>query len=170
MPVKKRAKKVGKVIGRNKLSSAKARPIGVHIISLVFYASAVLGILLGLILAIGGPVFFNSASGSGSIAYISAQLGVSQSMLSSSSLSVLFISLGLAIILMSVIELLVGWGLWRCKQWARIVTIVLMIFGVVNSIGEIAHGRLFGGVIGLIISAGIAIYLSFSREVQNSFG
>jgi len=162
------AKKRGSV-KRIVKSSNSSVPIGVKLISVLFYVSAVFGILIGLVLAIGGSIFVKTGSGQEIIQAAAQQLGAGASILTSESLTVLFVGFGIAFLILGIVEMLIARGLWKARQWARIVTIVLMILAVINSIGELVQGRIAGGIFDLLISAAIAVYLSFNGRVRKSF-
>lgn len=150
-------------------SNSSSFPIGVRIISILFYVRAIFGILIGLALAIGGSVFVRTGTGQAVIQEVSAQLGANPSILTSTNLTALFVGFGIVFLILGIVEMLIARGLWRGKQWARIVTIILMVLAVINSIGELFQGNVVGGMFDLIISAFIVLYLSFSERVRKIF-
>ena len=44
----------------------------------------------------------------------------------------LFRMVGAVLILIAILDIVIGWGLWNLKRWARTVAIVLAIVGLIN--------------------------------------
>ena len=121
------------------------RPTGVTVIAVLFFLAAVLGVLAGI-----GMMFFggfmatlinqSGGQGSGAGAGLFAGLGV---------------AFGIVVLVFAALYFLVGWGLLKLKEWARIVTIVLAALGVL--------GALFGFV---AIFSHFALLIVFSSLVR----
>ena len=134
-------------------------PTGVQIISVLTYISAVVLILLALLFFIGAGLSDEvlklggeelSSINSGLLAGIAAFIGV------------LFFIIG-------VLLLFVGRGLWKRRAWARIVAIILAIFGVLNYLLVLFQGAILGGIFWLIVYGVIGGYLLFNKDVQAAF-
>ena len=83
---------------------------------------------------------------------------------------------GVVILLFAGLYLLVGIGLWKLRNWARITQIVLLIigliFGAIGLVGILANfhaGQLIFPLIILAIEAWIVVYL-FKPHVKQAFG
>jgi uncharacterized membrane protein (DUF2068 family) len=80
----------------------------------------------------------------------------------------MLIVFGVLCLIGAAIDILVGWGLWKAKNWARILTIVLcllnVVFGLIMIIGAPPLGILV-----VIINGLIAGYLLFSKNVKAAF-
>lgn len=102
------------------------RPVGVTIIAIIDFLGAALCVLFGIGIMVGGgfvATLINQGGGQGS----GAGAGV---------LASLGVVLGVVLIVIAIIPALVGWGLWKLKEWARIVALVFAGLGVLS--------RLFG--------------------------
>lgn len=112
---------------------ASARPTGVTVLSILFALESLL-FIIGGIGAMGLGAFFGP---------IGAGLGI---------------IVGGILVLMGLIGLLVTWGLWTGRGWARIIAIVLSILGLLTTVlGAIALETL--SIIGLLINIVILWYL-----------
>jgi uncharacterized membrane protein (DUF2068 family) len=80
----------------------------------------------------------------------------------------IFIFLGIVMLLFSVLDFFIGKGLWKGKNWARILTIVLSSIGAFFSLISLFSGS-FTSIISLLIEAAIVGYLGFSKEVKKAF-
>lgn len=130
-------------------------PTGVKIISIVYYITSVLGLLMGLLFFIGA----------GFIGVLLEQVPTLQVIGSG-----LFVVIGIIIIALSILGFFIGRGLWKGKNWARILAIIFTIIGIVLIISSMINGGgITGGIIQLGISAVIGGYLWFSQEVKKAF-
>ena len=108
----------------------KQRPAGVSVLAILYFVDAVVFLLIG--------AFFAAIFGSIGLAGLAAICGG------------LFIVIG-------IVDVLIGWGLWAMQGWARTVAMVFAIIG------------LLGFPIGTIISIIILWYL-FRPEIKAAFG
>ncbi|HXX43395.1 MAG TPA: hypothetical protein VEJ38_01610 [Candidatus Acidoferrales bacterium] len=135
------------------------RPTGVTIISVLAFIGAACLLFAGLGMFLGGAILSSMAGrpGMGLVAGIGgAVVGV--------------IFLGLA-----VLDLVLGIGLWKLQNWARILAIVLLIVGAicyaVGLVGSLLHFHLFQlffQMIFIAIDVWIAVYLS-KASVKQAF-
>ena len=81
-----------------------------------------------------------------------------------------FITAGIILIIISVIMFILAFYLRKTKKWAKITTIILSIFVLIISLLSLTQGNtsLFN-ILSLIISALIASYLLFNRQVKIAF-
>lgn len=113
------------------------RPTGVTVLAILDFIGAGLCLLIGLLMIVGGGFMATMMSqqggqGSAGVAGFLAGLGAVA---------------GVFIIIMGGVCALVGFGLWKLKGWARIVSIVLAgisgAFQLLGLLGSLAHFNLF---------------------------
>src|SRR5215471_12242698 len=114
------------------------RPVGVTVIAVLFFIAAVLAVFGGIAMMLGGGfiatlISQSGGQGSGAGAGLFAGLGA---------------AIGVVILVIGALYFLVGWGLLKLKEWARIVTIVLAGLGILGAlfglVGVFTH---FGAII-----------------------
>jgi len=132
------------------------RPTGVTVIAVLYFIGAAFCILGGLGMILGGSfiaamISHSQASGSGAGAGIMAGLGA---------------AFGIGLLVGAAIAALLGWGLLKLKEWARITVIVFaglgLVLGVLGLLGALAHFAvilLFGVVVRVAINGCILWYL-----------
>lgn len=121
------------------------RPTGVTILAVLSFIGGVLLLLAGVgLLALGG------ASGS---APVGAIVGI----------------LGGGSILIGLLELVVGYGLWTLQGWAWWWGVVTQGLNVLLGLTHLSQGGTGNGIIGLVISA-IILWYFFTPEVKRAFG
>jgi hypothetical protein len=114
------------------------RPAGVTVIAVLFFLGAVFCVLAGIGMMLGGGFMAtlmsqSGAQGAGAGAGLFAGLGV---------------VIGIVILVFGALYFLVGWGLLKLKEWARIVTIVLAALGALGGLfGLVAVFTHFGVII-----------------------
>ena len=133
--------------------SVKVMPAGVKVISVLYYIGAGLCALFGLLFMAGA--------------------GLAGALLKSISLlSVLgagfFVILGILFVGFGALDFFVGRGLWKGRNWARVVAIIFSALGVLNGLYSLIHFSIFGLVM-LAIQVLIVWYLAFSQEVKAAF-
>jgi hypothetical protein len=131
------------------------RPVGVTILAILDFLGALACIGLGILMFVGGGLGAmagaKAGDGSGGFGALVGALGAAA---------------GVAFLIFGVISFLVGWGLWKLKNWARIITIICMALGIAGGlfglVGIFAHFTVFGliwTVVWLAIYALIIWYL-----------
>jgi lysylphosphatidylglycerol synthetase-like protein (DUF2156 family) len=80
----------------------------------------------------------------------------------------LFGGFGAFLIVIGILALLVGWGLWAGKGWAWWLTVILQALGIVSSLASLALGDPTA-ILSLIIAA-IILYYFFKPHVKAYFG
>lgn len=133
------------------------RPTGVTIISVLGFIGAGLLVLAALGVFLGGALISSMAARPG----VGALMGLGGAIVGA-------VFLGIA-----VLYLVLSIGLWKLQNWARILTIVLLIvsvifyaFGLVRSLIEFHLFHSFVRVIFMAIDIWIAVYLSKSSVKQ----
>lgn len=128
------------------------RPTGVTIIAVLQFIGAGIAVLAGLGLMLGGGFVASimsqqQSAGAGVLAAIGAAAGV-------------------AFLFAAAIAVLLGWGMLKLKEWARIVTIVLSALGALGGVlglfavlAHIAVVGIFWALCRLAINGSIIWYL-----------
>jgi hypothetical protein len=160
MPRKKQSKKVSKKAGKKRewFNFSSNAPLGVKIISVLHY------ILTGIYALFGIFIIIYSKS-------LATNIADSASLLSSdvAGITVILIIFSVFLIGVGVLEFFVARGLWRVKQWARILAIILAILGTVSAIYSLIVNFKYSQIVQLLIDSAIGIYLLFSEEVKEAF-
>ena len=137
------------------------RPTGVTILAILNFIGAACCLLGGIAMILGG----------GFMATMMSQQGAGASGI----LGALGAAAGVFMIIMGGIAALMGFGLWKLKEWARIITIVLAGIGaalqLLGLLGSLTHFNVLAllfGVFWLAIDALIIWYL-LKPEVKAAF-
>jgi hypothetical protein len=144
---KKRVKKVVEEVVNKKV------PVGVQVISVLYYIAAALSLIAGIAF-IAGANYIITLIPELTTAGIGAEL---------------FIALGIILIIMSVLVLFIGIGLWKLKPWARIVAVIISILGIVLAIYSMIKGFMWGDIVKLVIHGLIVWYLIYNKESVRAF-
>jgi hypothetical protein len=140
------------------------RPVGVTILAILNFIVAAFCLLGGIGMILGGgfiaTMLSQQGQGSAGAAGILAGLGAAA---------------GVFIIIMGGVSALVGFGLWKLKGWARIVSIVLYAisgaFQLLGILGTLAHFNVFAlmwGAFWVAVDAFVIWYL-LKPEVKAAF-
>ncbi len=136
------------------------RPTGVTVIALLHFLGAGLLVLCGLMMFAGGG-FLATMAGSSAARTMLAGMGV---------------FLGILFLAFAALGLFIGIGLWKLKNWARVLTIVLnaisLVFAVLALFGALMHFSI-GLFIGVLIRAAIALIIILyllKPDVKKAFG
>jgi len=123
--------------------STTRRPLGITIIAILLFISAVIEIIFGLFAFIGTTLASPLAG----------------------------LMLGWIPLALGILTFIVGWGLWTLKPWAYWVTLIVEIVSIVInlfSFGQPNHSA-FGVISGGIVSIIIVIYLLVDGNVRRAF-
>ena|SRR3989338_2131023 len=112
----------------------------VKVFSVLYFLGAAFGILVGLGFLLGGGLL-----GFGLGAVLGGFFGG------------LLAVLGVVLIIYGVLDLFVGWGLWKHKNWARITAIVLGVLGLIS----FPIGTIFGIL--------VIYFFGFNEDVKGLF-
>jgi hypothetical protein len=141
------------------------RPVGVTIIAVLFFLGAAFCVLGAIAMFAGGGFIATLISqqggqGAGAGAGLFAGMGV---------------IIGVVILVFGALYILIGWGLLKLKEWARIVTIVLAglwalgsLFGLVGVLSHFGVFILFWIVVRVAI-AGLIIWYLLQPDVKAAF-
>ncbi|HEY7403020.1 MAG TPA: DUF2127 domain-containing protein [Candidatus Angelobacter sp.] len=131
------------------------RPTGVTVIAVLYFIGAAFCLLGGLLFIAGGGFLATiinqqGQAGSSGMAGIMAGLGA---------------AMGIMFLVFGVIDALVGWGLLKLKNWARIVAIVFAAIGacfqLLGVLGSFSHFNLGNLIINLAFLALYAWMISY---------
>lgn len=132
-------------------------PGWVKAISIWYYIGAAFLALLGLAMILGGSFLGTLLSTvPGAEAVSSALIGG------------VIIVVGVIVLGIAVLYFFIGKGLWKGKNWARIVAIVFAALGFLGSISSLISGNI-SSIVMLVIDGFIAWYLIFSKEAKAFF-
>src|SRR6185369_5569565 len=139
------------------------KPTGVVVISILYFLGAALCLLFGLLFIAGGgflATMMSQQSQAGGLSAMMAGLGA---------------ALGVFYLIIGAVDVLVGWGLLKLKNWARIVAIVFSCIGagflVLGLLGNLAHFSIVNFLVTAVflgIHAVIIMYL-LKPEVKTAF-
>lgn len=139
------------------------RPVGVTILAILNFIGAVFCVLVGIAMILGGgfiATMLSQGQGSAGAAGVLAGLGAAA---------------GVFIIIIGGVSAFVGFGLWKLKGWARIVSIVLYaisaVFQLLGILGTLAHFNMFAlmwGAFWIAVDAFVIWYL-LKPEVKAAF-
>lgn len=136
------------------ISVEKQVPVGIKIISILYYIGAIIGIILA------GIFFFMHITTIGSQAVGTSFLG---------GLGVGFIIGGIIMISLSVLGFFIGRGLWKAKPWARIVAIIFTGLGILIAVISMITVGILANIISLVTNLAIGGYLLFNKKVKEAF-
>jgi hypothetical protein len=139
------------------------RPTGVTIIAVCSFVGAGFGVLAGIAMIAGGgfmATFLNQQGEPSGLAGLMAGLGA---------------VFGVICLVFAALYILVGSGLWKLKEWARIVTIILVAisacFQALGLLGSVAHFNIISFVwSGFWLAVdGLIIWYLLKPEVKAAF-
>ena len=131
-------------------------PAGVQVISVLYYISAVLCVLLGLLLVIGANTI---------VSFLVSSAPELESIITGG----VIIAMGIIFIAVSVLAFFVGRGLWKLKPWARILAIILAAIWLIYTVYAMIRSFAFMQIINIIINLVVGGYLLFGEEVKEAF-
>lgn len=135
-----------------------ARPVGVTILSILDFLGAAGMLLLAILCFVGGG--FLATLGQNSQASGAAGFGALMGMGAA--------VIGVVFLVVAIICALIGWGMWKLKNWARILTIILCALGVLARLWSLVHMFSVFSIIVLLIDALIIWYL-LKADVKAAF-
>ena len=138
-----------------------ARPTGVTILAVLSFLGA------GLCLLAAAGMFLLGTAGIAAMASEGRSMGP---------LAAMGAFAGIACLVLAVLYVVNGVGLWKLQGWARMLTIILLVIGIVfgvlgivRSLAPLMVGMLLFHVILIAIDAWIVMYL-FKPHVKQAFG
>jgi hypothetical protein len=132
-----------------------ARPVGVTILSILDFLGAAALLLFAILCFVGGG-FLATVGQSDQAQGLGALLGMGAAVI------------GVVMLVIAIICALIGWGMWKVKNWARILTIVLCALGVLFRLWGLVHMFSISSIIVIAIDALIIWYL-LKADVKAAF-
>lgn len=131
--------------------NGKIIPTGVKVIAVLYFIISAILIILGIFSILVGGLTIEFP--------ILGTLG-----------SAMFKFMGFIVLGLSILYFFTGRGLWKGKNWARIVAIIFAIIGLINSlIPMFSQQNMIGNVLGLIINGFMGGYLIFNSKAKDVF-
>lgn len=157
-------------------------PLGINILSVLYYVTAGLSILFSILFIIGGILFLTNPGLFNlplNVEDVTAGLPpdvVVEDVVSNLPLLNLILSwigwilIVLAVLLIgaSILDYFIARGLRRGKNWTRILLLIFSALGIVGGLVSLFKGN-FINIIGIVISGAIGYYLYFVKEVKEFF-
>ena len=78
-------------------------------------------------------------------------------------------ALGIITLILSVLELILAWGLWTLQPWAFWATVILEVLALLNGIFAFTQGNTTAGIVAIVIALVVLIYLFADRNVRAAF-
>lgn len=143
-----------KSLKSRKPNELKEVPFGVKVISIIYYIGAVFGLIASMLLLTGAEILKTTL------------IAIYGPIISDS-----FTAIAVFILLFSIFSFFVGFGLWKCLNWARIAAIVISCINALSAVVSVAlmHDA-FGNFLNILINGFIIAYLGFNAVVQKIFG
>jgi hypothetical protein len=139
------------------------RPTGVTILAVLEFLGAGLFALIGLLLLVGFGLLGGAAGQAGESGGMAFLMGLGA-------------VAGVLFLVLALIPLVVGIGLWKLKNWARILVIVFSILGVLSNLAGAVVPLMVGepvsavsSIIGLGVN-GLILWYMFQPHVKEAFG
>ena len=123
------------------------RPLGVTILSILYILAGLLGIIGSLLLSLFGASII--------AIFISPEGGPMPPSLLTASAGLIAGFMALILLIFSVIDLIVGIGLYNGRDWARVIALIFAVIGLIGGILSIPIG-----IIWIVINAIIIWYLT----------
>jgi hypothetical protein len=149
----------------------------VRVLSVLQWVGGVFCLLFGLLFIFGGPLLANAILSDPELMQESVGLG----MITESMFSFVLIGLGVFFVLLGVLSLFIGMGLWRMRNWGRILAVVTSwisgvwcLFGLAGAFTTGSPAEAITTILTNLFSiaiAGVYIwYLQFEPTVVSLFG
>lgn len=149
--------------------SKKNIPLGLKILVILDYIGSALAILGGIVFILFS-FFADSIFQSQEVIQELANKGISaeEMQVAISNLPTLMITFGILFLIVGIINIFIARGLWKGKNWARIITLIFSSLGIVMGLLNLFMGN-FISLVGLIINGIVAWYLGFNKNIKNYF-
>jgi len=130
-------------------------PVGAKVISVLYIVVAILVLIGGIMLLVG-------AGNAASFESLNPIAGLFT--------TELVALIGTIIIILALVMLFTGISLWKGKNWARIVVIIISVISIIGAIMGMLKGvKVSSEIIRLVINLVIGGYLAFNKSVKKAF-
>lgn len=139
------------------------RPTGVTVIAVLAFIGAGLLTILGILAFVGGA-FIGAMIGSGVQAQGSGPAGAGLGAMIGGVIGVFFL-------IFAAVQLTCGVGLWKLKEWGRLLTIIVSAIGIVLALFNLMHFHVFALFFVMIRIAigGLIIWYLSQPQVKAAF-
>ncbi len=144
---------------QEKVTRKENLPMGVKVVSVLYYIWAILWIGFGLLVALGATIIINY------LISLFPQLET----VNYGTLVVVGIIVGLVLVALGILEFFVARGLWKLKPWARVTAILLSALAIINSVLALTTSFDAVQIVRLIVDGGIIAYLMLSKEARRLY-
>lgn len=131
--------------------SGEKTPLGIKLISIIYFACAIFLLVFSIMLFVKFDFLRDMPDLFPFLQALSSGL-----------------SIGITLIVISLLFLVVGIGLLRKKNWARIASLVLTLIGLAGSIMNVISQRWLS-LINLVVYLLIGYYLIYNKKVRENF-
>lgn len=125
------------------------RPKGVKVISILYFLGSLLFLGLGVLAFFGANV-------------ITKEIGTSY-------FGKFFAIGGIIFIALGILGILIGIGLWKYKNWARLIAVFFSLVGIIMAIISIVRGSVESNIFNAAVNGIVGGYLFFSPKVKTAF-
>jgi len=132
----------------------KEIPIGVKIISILYYISAGFAVLFAIFLFVG-------------FAFLSTLMPFLTAISAWGYILVVFCAI--IVLAFSVLSFFIAKGLWKAKNWARMLVIVFSAMSVLGLLTSLFTNFSFGSLVSVAVQGAVGGYLLFAKEVKEAF-
>ena len=133
---KKRGDLMAKVKSSNKTS--KSKPIGASIVAIYYFIVGVIALIASIMFFTVGPTYVGMLLQGPLFRFMNAAIGI-------------------VALIVAIIYLITGYGIWKLKKWAQIVATAFSVLG------------LFGGPLMLVLSVLVILILWVHKETRLAF-
>ena len=137
-------------------------PLGVKIISILYYIGAAIFVFAGLLLIVFGVLFLINSS------LIISTESLPEFISSASNVSFAILLMGIIICLVAILEFFIARGLFKGKLWTKVLVVVFSIVGVITGLLSV-FSRNFSGIINILFSGLVGGYLLFGTSSKLFF-
>lgn len=121
------------------------RPLGITILAALMMIFGIVMFLIGLFITVVSPMIHEMLGRGFMFSYM----------------QMLFMVIGPILVISGLISFVLGFGLWKGKNWARILTIIFNVISLIFNIFSLPQG-----IIGLVINIIIIYYLTRENVKQ----
>lgn len=143
---------------------SKNIPIGVKILAILGYIFSIISLVIGIlswIVSIG--LIMNPAP-----VILPPDFPQEFVDLFSNNLVPLLVTMGFVFVVLGLIGIFVSRGLWKGRNWARVLVVIFAVFGIISNIIELVTGNL-SAIVSLAINLVVVWYLLVNKQAQKYF-
>ncbi|AFY66079.1 hypothetical protein [Geitlerinema sp. PCC 7407] len=143
-----------------------SRPIGVTILAVLQLISSLIALLIGVLILLFRGFFLDSLMNNPEFQ--------TEELMQTGMVGTIVTILGIGMVLLSLIGLLLCYGLFMLKFWAWIITLILQFMALLGNLMGVLATQMNdgnpGGIVLQLVINGVIIYYLLRRDVRRSFG